>query len=391
MHVDLITLYFLAIGTLLASSAMTLWERRAYPTRNRELTILAAAYATLAVGCAAAPFRHALPGATGSALGNLVIVSGYLLVLHGVAALSGRQYRAASLGILLVLTASWATGGVRWQEVWWSYVSAVPIALVCGMTSWELLRSDRVESLRSRHIVVLVSGGHALLYAVRACVLPWLVSVYGQEVLSVAGKITIYEAVLYSVVLPMTLLMLVREEAQGQLLYESRTDYLTGLGNRRWFFEEGTRVLRNAAASRPVSLLAFDLDQFKAINDRYGHEAGDKVLKSFGNIASSSVGPEALLARIGGEEFAALLPGHDSRRAQAIGEGVIRHFAGTISHKIDDVEIRATVSIGLAQSDSEAVALADLLAAADQALYRAKSLGGNRLELAHTTALSQSV
>jgi diguanylate cyclase (GGDEF)-like protein len=131
---------------------------------------------------------------------------------------------------------------------------------------------------------------------------------------------------------------------------------------------------------------ALDLDHFKAINDRYGHETGDKVLKAFAEIARSVVGPEAMLARIGGEEFAALLPGHDSVRAKEVGELVVRRFAETISHRVNGVEIRATVSIGLAQSKSETPTLADLLAAADQALYSAKSLGGNRLELARTGA-----
>jgi hypothetical protein len=76
MHVDLITLYFLAIGTLLASAGMTLWEHRAHPERGKELRILAAAHATLAIGCAVAPLRHDLPGAMGSALSNLVMVTG---------------------------------------------------------------------------------------------------------------------------------------------------------------------------------------------------------------------------------------------------------------------------------------------------------------------------
>ncbi|SEJ32102.1 GGDEF domain-containing protein [Paraburkholderia diazotrophica] len=385
MHVDLITLYLLAIGTLLASCGMTLWERRTHPGRSRELQILAAGYATLAIGCAVAPLRHDLPGAAGSALSNLIIVSGYLLILHGVASLSNRQYRAGSIGMLVLLALAWAVGGTRWQETMWSYVSAFPIAVACGMTSRELLRCDGMKGMQSRHIAAIVSGAHAFFYAARAFVLPGLVALYGQGMLLVVGKITIYEGVLYSVVLPMTLLRLVRDEAHGQLLKESQTDYLTGLGNRRWFFEEGARVIRGEV-SRPVSLLAFDLDQFKAINDRYGHETGDEVLKSFGDVARGVLGRDAILARIGGEEFAALLPRHDSVRSKEVGEAIVRRFADAVSHRKNGVEIRGTVSIGLAQSTSETLTLADLLAAADQALYSAKSLGGNRVELAQPAA-----
>jgi diguanylate cyclase (GGDEF)-like protein len=102
------------------------------------------------------------------------------------------------------------------------------------------------------------------------------------------------------------------------------------------------------------------------------------------------LGSGAILARIGGEEFAALLPDHDGRRAKELGDAIVNRFATTISHRIDGVAIQATVSIGLAQSASEAFTLGELLAAADQALYRAKSLGGNRLEMAQASARLQS-
>ncbi|GAB2922963.1 GGDEF domain-containing protein [Paraburkholderia jirisanensis] len=364
---------------------MTLWERRSHPQRRKALTLLAAAYATLAVGCAVASFRHDLPGVTGSALSNLIIVAGYLFVLQGVASFSGRRYVGVSLAILVALALTWAIAGAKRLDLMWNYLSAIPIALACGMTARELMRIDGMKWLQSRHIPAIVSGGHALFYAFRALVLPWLVAMYGREWLIETGKITMYEGVLYSVVLPMTLLRLVREEAHGELLRESQTDYLTGLGNRRWFFEQGSRAMREVG-SQPVALLAIDLDHFKSINDRYGHETGDLVLKSFAQVAQGVLGPDAIVARIGGEEFAALLPQHDSLRAQEVGEAVVRRFAATISRRIDGVAIQATVSIGLAYSTGGVPVLADLLAAADRALYAAKAHGGNRLELAQNDA-----
>jgi diguanylate cyclase (GGDEF)-like protein len=388
MHVDLITLYLLAIGTLLASAGMTLWECRIHPKRSKELRILAAGYGVLALGCAAATLRHALPGVLGSALSNLVIVTGYLLVLRGVAVINGRRYSKLSIGVLVVLALTWAAAGVQREGVMWAYVSAIPIAVACGVTAFELLRSDGMKRLQSRHIAAAVSGGHAIFYAFRAFVLPWLASVGGVEWLTVVGKITMYEGVLYSVVLPMTLLRLVREETHGQLLQDSQTDYLTGLGNRRWFFEEGGRVIRDRAPARRVSLLAFDLDRFKSINDRYGHETGDAVLKAFADVARNALGREAILARIGGEEFAALLPGLDTVAARAVGEAIARRFAESAAHGADGTRIRATVSIGLAQLGSETSTLNDLLSSADQALYRAKSLGGNRVEVGGTAVPS---
>ena len=386
MHVDLSTLYLLAIGTLLASAGMTLWEHRTNPWRSKTLRILAAGFSTLAIGCAAVLVRRALPGVIGSAVSNLVLLGGYLLVLDGVASLSGRQYRAASTALLIGMALVWIAWGARWQDVIWSYASSIPIAAVSAMTAREMLRCDGMRPLYSRHIIVAVTGIHALLYAARAFILPWLVAVYGPTMLAIAGKITIYEGVLYSVILPMTLLKLIRDETHAKLLRESQTDYLTRLGNRRWFFEQGERIVNNRKAGRPVSVLAFDLDRFKSINDVYGHHAGDNVLKSFAEIVQGVLGPDAILARIGGEEFAALLTGDDALRANVLGETVAIRFAETVHEPIASIGIPATVSIGLARFEDGLSALADGLAAADRALYRAKSLGGNRLETATMVA-----
>ena len=414
MHVDLLTLYFLAIGTLFASAGMTLWEHRTHPRRSKELKILAGGYGTLGVGVALAIWRHLLPGAWGGAVSNGVIVTGYLLVAHGLAVMNGRQYRVASAAILVLLALAWAIAGAHGQDIMWLYLSAIPISVASAMATRELLRNDVLKWAQARRIAVIVTGIHALLYAFRACVLPWLAEHYGQALLPLVSEITMYEGVLYSVVLPMTLLRLVRDETHGQLLQESQTDYLTRLGNRRWFFEEGARVLSRAGTRERVALLAFDLDRFKAINDRYGHQAGDAVLQTFANIARSEMSPDAVLARIGGEEFAALLAGHDSGRARVIGERIAERFAQTVAHHVDGVSVRATVSIGLAQIDPQAdaksgtqpgtqpasqprtpsqnasAALADLLSAADAALYSAKSRGGNRLELAQRARRSEN-
>lgn len=386
MKVDLATFYLLAIGTLFASSAMTYWEHLSHPKRSKELRMLAAGYATLGAGCAVAAFRIELLGAAGAAISNLVILGGYLLVLHGVAMFNRRRYLASSIGLLLLMALTWAVAGVRWQAAVWLYVSAVPIALASAMTSFELMRSDGMPAVQSRRVAVVVTAIHALFYIARAFVLPWLVPLFGSRIVAIASQITMYEGILYSVILPMTLLRLTREEIHGELLQESRTDYLTRLGNRKLFFEDGERVVSDYAMHRrPVTLLAFDLDHFKRINDRYGHKTGDEVLRSFADTARLVTGADAILARIGGEEFAALLPGSDSHRAKEIGETIANQFAMT-SHSANGDRIRATVSIGLAESGPATASLAELLSLADQALYRAKSLGGNRLEQTATGA-----
>ncbi|MCF4124277.1 GGDEF domain-containing protein [Methylobacterium sp. SyP6R] len=374
MQIDLHTLYCLIVGTVLVAAATMLWERQAHKRRARELGIWTGAFLAFAAGLVVSINRAALPGILGSALGNLLIVSGYLMILHGVALLDGRARLRLPLAVLAVLALLWATLGVRFPVVLWTYVGSLPIALACGLTAWRLLRSRTARAFRARRLAIAVAGGHALFYLARALVTPVIVALYGDWLMPVFGKMTMYEGVLYSVAMPMGLIALVREEAQASALAAARTDYLTGLQNRHGFFEDGARLLDR----RPAALLAFDLDHFKAINDRHGHAAGDAVLRLFADTARRAAGPDALVARLGGEEFAALLPGFDLVAARQVGEGIARRFAASSVHR-DGPGIPATVSVGLAAGRGDLTAL---LSAADRALYRAKAAGRNRLEVA---------
>jgi diguanylate cyclase (GGDEF)-like protein len=160
----------------------------------------------------------------------------------------------------------------------------------------------------------------------------------------------------------------------------SLTDPLTGVANRRGFFETAERMLTRARFTRePMALIVFDLDHFKSINDRYGHPAGDEVLITFCRLAISQLRPNDLFGRIGGEEFASLLPDAARHDAFRLAERV-RKALETSSHTISQHALRFTVSVGVATSDEKRSDLYALLNAADQALYRAKALGRNRVE-----------
>jgi diguanylate cyclase (GGDEF)-like protein len=290
--------------------------------------------------------------------------------------------------LLAGIAVAWCVAGTRWQGLVWDYVSALPIALVSAATMREVLLCHPLKHLRARRVIVVTTASYALLYAGRALLLPFLTQAFGPGFMAMASAVTMYGGVLYSVVLPMALLTLIREEAHDRLLRASLTDYLTGLGNRQWFFEQGARLL--GEPHRSLSLLAFDMDHFKAINDRHGHATGDEVLRSFARIARKLLGPDAVLARIGGEEFAALLPDCDGMQARRIGQAVVQHFADHASITAHGLAVHATVSIGLADmaiglrtSESRAEDdLAALLSAADRALYAAKARGRNRVESA---------
>jgi diguanylate cyclase (GGDEF)-like protein len=139
---------------------------------------------------------------------------------------------------------------------------------------------------------------------------------------------------------------------------------------------------RAASAKQPVALIAFDLDQFKSFNDRYGHLGGDQILRSFCNLVTEALRPDDLFGRMGGEEFACLLVNVSPADALAVAEQLRCRFANMEIY-FGSSQLRATVSSGVVavqpQPDLEA-----LISAADRALYRAKELGRNRVELEKT-------
>jgi diguanylate cyclase (GGDEF)-like protein len=163
-------------------------------------------------------------------------------------------------------------------------------------------------------------------------------------------------------------------EAMEQL---ATVDGMTGIYNRRHFLiladREWDRARRYA---RPLSFLMIDIDFFKAINDRYGHEVGDRAIVHVANLARGCKRATDVLARIGGEEFALLLPETDLGQAQLVAERLRCEVARS---PLIEVAHPATVSIGVAAADQEMANISDLMKTADQALYAAKHSGRNKV------------
>jgi diguanylate cyclase (GGDEF)-like protein/putative nucleotidyltransferase with HDIG domain len=185
---------------------------------------------------------------------------------------------------------------------------------------------------------------------------------------------------LFGVVAVIALMVAVLRERVDRLIARladaARTDALTGLLNRRGFQElmeiETERALRS---SRPLAILVGDLDHFKHLNDRFGHAAGDLALKRFAEIASSASRRIDAVARIGGEEFALLLPDTEQHAAYLLAER-LRRSVKEPSAAVD-AEL-PTVSFGVASFPTHAADAAALMHAADQALYAAKAMGRDR-------------
>jgi diguanylate cyclase (GGDEF)-like protein len=157
------------------------------------------------------------------------------------------------------------------------------------------------------------------------------------------------------------------------------TDDLTGLCNRRHFLalaEDERR--RHAHARRPLAMLIFDIDLFKSVNDRFGHDAGDAVIRHVADICRSEMGELDILARIGGEEFVLLLPETTGEQAAARAEAVRRRLEA-MPFDVGGADVRVTISIGVSEAAVETECIADMMKRADQALYQAKHDGRNRV------------
>ncbi|MEA2490585.1 MAG: hypothetical protein QOH21_2377 [Acidobacteriota bacterium] len=184
-------------------------------------------------------------------------------------------------------------------------------------------------------------------------------------------------------------------ETNRRLEEQSLTDPLTSLRNRRAFDEEIRTAFELARRyERPLSLAVIDVDHFKPINDVHGHPAGDAVLRAVAQVLDGGTRQTDFVSRIGGEEFAILLPETPLFEAMQFAEK-IRSAVATATIRTGEVAHDLTVSIGVAcTSHSQIPTAADLFNAADQALYRAKLNGRNRVELerrrVHRTAAQQN-
>lgn len=178
------------------------------------------------------------------------------------------------------------------------------------------------------------------------------------------------------------------ETLQAELVHAAHYDSLTGIYNRGTFLTEFEReVSRSGRGGAAFSLAIFDLDRFKQLNDRYGHPAGDQVLKAFADVLRSSIRKHDTVGRYGGEEFALLMPQTGMDTAVRVAER-IRRALETRGVSVEVGRIDVTVSGGVATFGIDGDDWDALLSAADTALYEAKRAGRNRIATAHAGAPS---
>jgi len=362
--------------------------------------------------------------------GYSLMLAGFVLLLRGILFTRGKQRRLLgmlALGLALPLTAVLLRAiGLMPQDGYWAYIglASVPVCmlLMCGLYKMQMFEivpipRNKLFDVMSEGLVVLDSEARILDQNEAAkTILGGMAGMPARQLLgrSIIDRIPAFEAVLMrfkskretmselsyqaergerylavkltpvstGAVLSLTDVTELRR-LEREWMLKASTDGLTGIYNRTGYMERTAQVWEAADASgEPVSLLLMDIDDFKAINDRYGHQTGDTAICSFVESVLRVVDMPFLFGRVGGEEFALTLPGRNKRQAYELAERIRQTVEASAMAIAGAGELRYTVSIGIACRGPEDAAFDKVYAKADQSLYKAKQNGRNQTQTA---------
>jgi diguanylate cyclase (GGDEF)-like protein len=259
-------------------------------------------------------------------------------------------------------------------------VSSVIVSNYTLFTAFELW-GGRSERLITRWPAVVVLMLHGLIFPVQIPLM--MMQPAGQGLASTSWvAILALETLLYMIASAFIVLAMAKERNEKIHKTAATVDPLTGIANRRAVVANGANLIRRIARpGRPVAARMFDLDHFKKINDQFGHATGDSALIVFAQTLTANLRSTDVLGRLGGEEFAAVLPNMNADEALAAADRVRRAFMEA-AKQIDGHPVLATLSAGVAVTTDSTLSIYGLLSRADEALYAAKAGGRNRVVVA---------
>jgi len=379
MVFDPSTLFAVIVAVTLANAVLLLWS---WYQNRAELSLfwISVAYFASAIGNVLLAGRDTLPEFVSADIANAFIVFGVAEIWVVARVFNGRPApQWIALGGVLIWLAAVQIPAIAGANEWRVVIASALVTSFCVIGAWELWVRD---GLKSRIPIAVLLAFHGLAVAVRVPVALASARLEIVDFNSPWFTPMALEALIFIQMTALLMLSLTKERAEARLRKMAHTDPLTGLANRRAFFEQGARLIAHRRRTgEPTALIAFDLDRFKQVNDTYGHPFGDAVLEAFAAAAQAGLRAGDLAGRIGGEEFAAILPGADEDEARMAADRVIELFTETVGATALD-QMQFTTSAGLAVSQASTETVEALFAAADRALYAAKRRGGNQLGLA---------
>jgi diguanylate cyclase (GGDEF)-like protein len=379
MTLDVPTLCVMQSFGIAAAAAVLLFAW----VQNRAVTVFAVwglAHVVAAAGILGLMLGVALHEQLWSAVGGILLCTQSSLIWKAARDLDDRRtpfgmvFIGAAVmlaaGAVPLLRAVITTIGLTCAGV---YNSAATISL------WQ----GRSERLIARWALTAFVAEHSL--ALWIGMLSTLSGSTGQDavppIMSLFGFIY-FESIVFAFGTALFVVMLIKERSEATILAAAQIDGLTGIANRTAFMDQAARSLaRCRRHGAPIAAVMFDLDYFKSINDGHGHATGDAVLKKFCEVAAAALRPYDLMGRVGGEEFAIVMPGCSIEAAFARAERIRNGFADHC-RSVADRQVNATVSGGVAVDEASAGTVEALLATSDAALYEAKAAGRNRVKRA---------
>ena len=330
-------------------------------------------------------FRGTLPDMFTIIAGNMMSILGLLLALHGIRLFLGRSAR---IHFNVVIVALYLVTAIYFVGVENSLVMRIVcistlVATITAMAAFEFVTIHKnAQRFVHRFAAALFFGFSILIFArgvLTLAVAPIDDLFLPNWIQSAAFVVFNLFAVMWTftyMVLNSQRLQEDLETAQIELERAATTDYLTGLSNNRAFFERAaSEVVRSQRHTIPLSLVVFDVDHFKRVNDTFGHPGGDRMLRDLGAVCSRMTRQNDMIARLGGEEFGLLLTHADLKAAGHAAENFRAAIERTIvEHDAENIFVTASFGVAELREDDT---LEVFLARADSCLYQAKNAGRN--------------
>ncbi|MCB1488518.1 MAG: GGDEF domain-containing protein [Bauldia sp.] len=374
--IDPSTMFLALIASTVASVLLLLW---CYWLNRSEQSLLwvAACFALGSASTVLIALRGSIPGWLSIDVGVALLLFGTGLTWVAVRVFNGHRatFAVPAIGPILWLVACQvpAFGGDATMRI---VAGSAITALYWLVAAREMVSRD---DLATRMAIAVVMCVHSGLILLRIPVIFFEATPDGATFDGRWFGPAALESAVFIQIIAFLMVSLVKERVEAELRSAALTDALTGLGNRRAFFEASAKTFaQNARKNRPTTVIVFDLDRFKEVNDRFGHPIGDAVIRLFAEAAANRLRAGDVIGRLGGEEFAVTLPETTGPQATLVAEQLIGVFAASVA-ALAIPDLICSASAGVAETTTSAETLEDVLGFADKALYEAKALGGGRV------------